>query len=62
MARKLILQSSKAVAAPVADPPDMSAGPIQTETLDSVMRQMMEVMESYLETLTAEERENRLSR
>ena len=62
MAGKVCVVIEKDAAGYSAFCPEVSGCQSQGESLEEVMKNMKEAIELYLETLTAEEKENRLSR
>lgn len=62
MARKVIGAAQSEAMRPLDVCLEMSGGQSAGESLEEVMKNMKEVMEIYLETLIAQEKENRLSR
>jgi len=62
MARKVSVVIEKDAAGYFASCPEVTGCQAQGESFDEVIKNIKEAIEIYLETLTAEERENRLSR
>ena len=62
MARKVSLVIQKDAAGYSAFCPEVSGCESKGESLEEVVRNMKEAIEAYLEMLTAEEQEDRLSR
>ena len=62
MARKVSVVFQKDAAGYLAFCPEVSGFESKGESLEEVMQNIKEAIEAYLETLAAEEKENRLSR